>query len=72
MDDGLGRGFWLKFVGLLLLGAIAAILVFVLIADAWYRWGFFGGILVVGALLLGVAYISDRRSQKRYEDLPES
>jgi hypothetical protein len=72
MDDGLGGNFWLKFVGILLLCAIGAILIFTLIAGAWAKWGLFGGLLFFGALLLGIAYIGDRRSQRQYEDLPEN
>lgn len=72
MDAGMGGSFWLKVIGVLVLGAIAAMLVFLLIEAAWYRWGFFGGIVFFGVVLLGIAYIGDRRSQQRYEDLPES
>jgi hypothetical protein len=71
MDAGMGGGFWLKVIGVLVLGAIAAMLVFLLIEAAWYRWGFFGGIVFFSVVLLGIAYIGDRRSQQRYEDLAE-
>jgi phosphatidylglycerophosphate synthase len=69
MDAGLGGSFWLKFVGVLLLGAIGAILVFLLIANAWAKWGLFGGILFFGAVLLAIAWVGDRRSQRRYDAL---
>jgi hypothetical protein len=72
MDDGLGGGFWLKMIGVLLLVAIGAILVFVLIANAWARWGLVGGMVFFGAVLLLIAYIGDRRSQRQYEDAVES
>jgi hypothetical protein len=71
-EDGLGGGLWLKFIGVLLLGAIGSILVFVLIANAWAKWGLFGGILFFGAILLAIAWVGDRRSQRRYEDVLES
>ena len=70
-DAGLGGGFWLKMIGVLLLGAIGAILVFVLFSGAWARWGLFGAVVFFSGVLLLIAYIGDRRSQRRYEDIPE-
>lgn len=72
MEEGLGAGFWLKVIGVVVLGGIAAMLSFVLFEAAWYRWGFFGAVIFFSVVLLGIAYISDRRSQQRYEDLVES
>ena len=70
-DDGLGRGFWLKFMGVLALGAVGMMLAFVLFSNAWAKWGFFGAMIVFTGVLLLIAWIGDRRSQRRYEDLPE-
>jgi uncharacterized membrane protein len=72
VDEGLGAGFWFKVIGVVVLGGIAVMLSFLLIEAAWYRWGFVGGFIFFGVVLLGIAYIGDRRSQQRYEDLPES
>ncbi len=69
MDAGLGGGFWLKLFGVILLGGIGALLVFLLFDAAWYRWGLLGAIVVFSGVLLLIAYIGDRRSQRRYEDL---
>jgi hypothetical protein len=69
VDEGLGAGFWFKLFGLLLLGGLGVLLVFLLIDAAWYRWGAIGALLFFFAVLLVIAYISDRRSQKQYEDL---
>jgi hypothetical protein len=72
VEEGLGAGFWLKVIGVVVLGGIAAMLTFLLFEAAWYRWGFLGAIIFFSVVLLGIAYIGDRRSQQRYEDLAES
>ena len=69
MDEGLGAGFWLKMFGLILLGGIGALLLFLLIDAAWYRWGALGALLFFFVLIGGISYIHDRRQQKQYEEL---
>ena len=67
-DEGLGAKFWFGMIGLILAIGIGAILLFWLVSAAWYRWGFIGGLLFFGGLLLIVAYIYDRTHRKQYED----
>jgi bacteriorhodopsin len=68
-DDGsLNTSFWLKAVGVIVLGGIAAMIVFAVIGWAWYTWGFVGMFLLVCVILFGVAWIFDRRSQKQAEE----
>ncbi len=68
-DDGsLGFRFWAKVVGVIVLGGIVAMIVFGLIGWAWYTWGLVGMFIFFCAILLGVAYIFDRRAQKRAEE----
>ena len=69
MDAGLGGSFWLKVVGLLVLGGIAAMLVFLLFEAVWYRWSLLGAIVLFCGVLLLIAWLGDRRSAKRYEDM---
>jgi hypothetical protein len=69
MDAGMGGGLWLKVIGLIVLGGIAAMLVFLIFEAVWYRWSLFGAVVVFTCVLLGIAYIGDRRSQRRYEDM---
>jgi hypothetical protein len=69
VDEGLGAGFWLKMFGLILLGGIGALLLFLLIDAAWYRWGALGALLFFFVVIGGIAYIHDRRVQRQYEDL---
>ena len=68
MDAGLGGHFWLKVFGLLVLGGIAAMVVLILFEAAWARWGLLGAVIIFTCVLLGIAYMGDRRSQRQYED----
>ena len=52
MEEGLGAGFWLKLIGIVLAGGIAAILLFLLVDAAWYRWGAIGALIFFSALVL--------------------
>jgi hypothetical protein len=69
MDEGEGLGgkFWLAAIGVCLGVGLAALLLFLLVSAAWYKWGFFGAIIFCGAVLLFWAWIYDRAHTKRYE-----
>ncbi len=69
MDAGMGGSFWLKVFGVLVLGGIAVMLVFLLFEAVWYRWSLLGAIAFFTGVLLLIAYIGDRRSQQRYEEI---
>jgi hypothetical protein len=68
----LGGRFWLWLIGVTVAVAVGGFLVFLLIGWAWYAWGLFGMFIFFGAILLGIAWIYDRRQQKRYEAAGES
>jgi hypothetical protein len=68
-DEGLGAGFWFKLMGIVLAGGIAALLLFLLVDAAWYRWGGLGAIIFFCALVLLWGWIYDRRHAKEYERL---
>lgn len=68
MDEGLGTKFWLSVVGVCLAVGIGGILLFILVSAAWYRWGFLGGMIFFGGLLLIAAWFYDRRQAKKYAD----
>jgi 23S rRNA A1618 N6-methylase RlmF len=65
----LGAKFWLWVVAVAVGVGVGAFLIFALIGWAWYAWGFFGMLVVIGGVLIAVAWIFDRREQKRYEAL---
>ena len=66
MDDGsLGGRTWLKMLGILILVAVAALLVLIFIGNALAKWGLFGGFIVIGAVLLLVAWLFDKREERK-------
>jgi hypothetical protein len=66
-DEGPGFKFWASLFGVVIVGAIVALIVLLLLTRAVYAWGVFGVLIFVSLLLLGVAWIYDRRQVKRYE-----
>jgi len=68
VEDGLGAKFWLGMVGVIVAIGLGSILLFFLVSAAAYRWGFIGGLLFFGGLLVVVAAIYDRMHRRRYED----
>jgi Ca2+/Na+ antiporter len=69
VDEGLGARFWFKLIGIIVLGGIAAILLFLLVTGAWYRWGAIGAIIFFSALVLLWGWIYDKRHKKEYDRL---
>jgi hypothetical protein len=63
-DDGLGAGFYFKIAGLCLACGIAAIILLRIFWRAIYAWGFFGGFIAIGILLLLFGWIYDRRDRR--------
>jgi hypothetical protein len=45
--------------------ALGAYLIFALIGYAWYAWGLFGMLLVLGGALIGAAWLFDRREARQ-------
>ena len=68
-DDGsLGGAFWAKTVGVIVVIGIAAMIFFIIIGNAWARFGFLGAMVVLFGAFLIIAYISDRRKIKESEE----
>ena len=65
MDSGMGGSFWLKVFGVIILGGLAALLVFLLFEAAWFKYGFLGAFALFSVVLLTIGYVFDRRSQQR-------
>lgn len=71
MEDGLGRGFWLKLIGICIALAIGALLLFLVFDRLIYRFGAIGALVVLAAVLIGIAYVYDKRKLREYERNPE-
>jgi hypothetical protein len=63
-DEGLGAGFFFKIAAICLACAIGAIILLKIFASAIYAWGFFGGFLAIGILLVLFGWIYDRRNPR--------
>ena len=67
-DGTLGGRFWASVFGVCLAVGVGGFLLFWFVGAAWARWGAFGALIVLGAVLLLVAYIYDRRATRTYEE----
>jgi hypothetical protein len=56
-------------IGVIFAIGLGAVLLFLFVSAAWYRWGFIGALLLFGGILILVAWMYDRTHRKRYEDL---
>jgi Kef-type K+ transport system membrane component KefB len=73
-DEGseMGAKFWLGVVGITAALAIGGLILFLLIGWAWYAWGFVGMFIFFAAIALLLAWISDKRTERRYRELGET
>ena len=67
----MGFGFWLKWAAVCVAAGIAALIIFLIIDIAWLAWGGLGTLLIIGAVLLLIGWIVDKRQERRYADLEE-
>ena len=61
----LGGRFWLGLLGICVGAVVVGAIVFLLFGWAWSAFGFIGAFIVFGAVILGLAYLHDRREQSR-------
>jgi uncharacterized membrane protein HdeD (DUF308 family) len=69
MEDGLGFKFWAGVAGVIIAAGIGMLILFLIINRTWYAWGFFGTFVVIGGLLLLIAWFYDKRQQRQYEEV---
>jgi hypothetical protein len=60
-SNAMGFGFWFKVLALAVLAAIGAVLAILLISSVFVKWGLFGGLLGLAAVLILIGWITDRR-----------
>ncbi len=63
-DDGLGAGFFFKIAAICLGCAILAIILLKIFWRAIYAYGFFGGFIAIGILLILFGWIYDHRNPR--------
>ena len=64
-DGSFGAGFWLKIFGTIIGVGLAVLLILLFIGNMFARWGFIGGMIVLGIVLLVSAWISDKREARK-------
>lgn len=68
MEDGLGKGFWLKLIGGVILVGIAVFVGFVIFDKLLWGLGMLGTLLVLVIILVVVAWLYDRHQQTSYRN----
>ena len=68
MDEGLGSKFCSEMIGVILGVTVAAVLIFILVSSAWYRWGAIGAFVFFGGVLLLISWFADSKKRKEWED----
>jgi uncharacterized membrane protein HdeD (DUF308 family) len=66
LDRPVGNRFWVVLLASLLGIAIGVVILLWLIGAAVLAWGVFGALAVFGAILLGIAWLYDRRQARNY------
>ena len=66
-DVHLGGRFWMMLLGITVGVVIGAALIFLLIAGAWAKWGFFSALIVCGLVIAGMSWVYDRSHSRRYD-----
>ena len=64
-EEGLGRRFWLRFVGGVVLVGVVLFVGLLIFWRALYAWGFLGVFLVVALAGLIFGWVYDRRNTRR-------
>jgi hypothetical protein len=63
-DEGIGFGSYAMLVGIILAIGIAMFVALLLFARAAFAWGFLGAFAVLAIILLGIAWVYDRRQPR--------
>ena len=71
-DMELGGKFWLLFIGGAIACALAGLLLFILIGNAWARWGFLGMFLFLAVVSLAIGWIFDRKNKRTYDTVTDA
>ena len=68
MEDELGKTFWLKTVGLVILFGVVGLVGMLLFTGLVARFGVIAALVVVFGVLMLIMRRADRKEQRRYEE----
>ena len=63
--DGLGFKFWGGLIGIILAVAVGGMIMFLIFSRAVYAFGFLGAFIVLGGIVILLAWLYDRKTQRR-------
>jgi hypothetical protein len=66
-EEGLGFKFWGGMIAVVIAAGIGGMIILFLFSRAVFAWGFLGAFLALAVILIGIAWIHDRRAVKSYE-----
>ena len=66
MEEKLGLRFFAWLAAVVIGGGLVLLIVLLLFSRAVYAWGFLGAFVVLGAILLLIGWLYDRREARRY------
>jgi undecaprenyl pyrophosphate phosphatase UppP len=69
VEDELGKNFWWKTVGIVVGLGLLGLIGFVIFTDLIYRFGVIAALIIVFGILMVIAYRSDKKKQRQYDEL---
>ena len=66
MEEKLGLRFFAWLAAVVIGGGLVLLIVLLIFSRAVYAWGFLGAFVVLGAILLLIGWLYDRREARRY------
>jgi uncharacterized membrane protein len=66
-EEGLGFKFWGGMIAVVIAAGIGGMIILFVFSRAVFAWGFLGAFLALAVILIGIAWIHDRRAVKSYE-----
>ena len=64
----LERKFWLRSAGIVVGLGVLGLVGILIVNRVVYRFGVVAGLIIIFAILMAIAYRSDRKKQRRYEE----
>jgi Flp pilus assembly protein TadB len=68
VEDELGKGFWLKTAGLVIVLGLAGLLCILLFTGLVARFGVIAALVIIFGILMLIMYRADKKEQRRYEE----
>jgi len=64
----MGKGFWLRTIGIVIGVGLLGLIGFLIFNRVIYRFGALAALVIVFGILMAIAYRSDRKKTREYEE----